>query len=69
MFERMFFKKGTWVPAVGRNENWFSPREIIMEDSSKSKRESPNDSATPLLVIYSREMKTVIQKDTCTSVT
>ena len=37
-----------------------------MESSQKLKKELPYDLATPLLRIYPKKMKTLIQKDACT---
>ena len=53
---------------VGWNVNWYSYYEKQHGTSSKIKMELPYDPAIPLLGIYPEKMKTVIWKDTCTSV-
>ena len=56
-------------PHVSGNINWFSHYVKQYAGSSKPKNitEVPYDPAIPILGIYLRKMKTLIQKDTCTS--
>ena len=58
-----------WTPyTVGGNVNWCSHcRKEYGGSSKKLKIELPYDPAIPLLGVYPGKMKTLIQKDTCTS--
>ena len=53
---------------VGGNVNWCNRYGKHYGDSSKKLRiELPYDSDIPLLCIYPKNMKTLIEKDICTS--
>ena len=54
---------------IGGNVNWYSHYEKQHRGFSKKLRlELPFDPAISLLCIYSENMKTLTQKDTCTSI-
>ena len=50
---------------VGRNINWWSLWKTVWRFLKKLKIALPYYSAIPILVLYPKKMKTLIQKDTC----
>ena len=51
---------------LGGNANWFSHLKTVWNFLKKLKMELPFDPAIPLLGLYPKNPKTVIQKNLCT---